>query len=61
MPRSTMICLTVVSHECNIIIIIKIFILKFDFQVPYNNNIVFRQNVLFFSVNVIFDELSIKR
>jgi hypothetical protein len=40
---------------------ITIFILKFDFQVPYNNNIIFTQNVLYFSVNVIFDEFSIKR
>jgi hypothetical protein len=37
------------------------FILKFDFQVPYNNNIIFTQNVLFFSGNFIFDEFSIKR
>jgi len=43
------------------IIIITIFILKFDSQIPYNNNIIFTQNVLFFSGNVIFDEFSIKR
>ena len=42
-------------------IILIIFILKFDFQVPHNNNIIFTQNVLFFSENVIFYEFSIKR
>ena len=30
-------------------------------MIPYNNNIIFTQNVLFFSENVIFDEFSIKR
>jgi len=51
-----MIYMTVIYiYKCDIIIILLIFILKFDFQVPYNNNIIFTQNVLFFSVNVIFD------
>ena len=56
-----MIYMTVYIYECDIIIIKTIFILKFDSQVPYNNNIIFTQNVLFFSENVIFDEFSIKR
>ncbi len=56
-----MIYMTVYIYECDIIIIKTIFILKFDSQVPYNNNIIFTQNVLFFSGNVIFDEFSIKR
>ena len=33
---------------------------KISFQVPYNTNNIFTQNVLFFSVNVIFDIFSIK-
>ena len=33
--------------------------LKFDFQVPYNNNIIFAQ-IAFFSLKVIFDVFSIK-
>jgi len=54
-------------YDCSIhmneilVITITIFILIFDFQVPYNNNIIFTQNVLFFSGNVIFDEFFIKR
>jgi len=56
-----MICMIEYTYECGIIIILIIFILKFDFQIPYNNNIIFAQNVLFFSINVIFVEFSIKR
>jgi len=35
-------------YECDIIIILIIFILKFNFQVPYNNNIIFTHNFFFF-------------
>ncbi len=48
--------MTVINiFECDIIKILIILILKFNFQVPYNTSIIFTQNVLFFSVNVIFD------
>ena len=48
-------------YDCDTIIIIIIFILNFNLKVPYNNNIIFRQNVLIFFRNVIFDVFSIKR
>jgi len=34
---------------------------KISFQVPYNISNICTQNVLFFSVNVVFDVFSIKR
>jgi hypothetical protein len=51
-------CITLNARSHSLIIS---FTLKSDFQVPYNINITFTQNVLFFSENVIFDKFSIKR
>jgi len=59
MPRSKMIYMTVVYIWMKYYYNYNNFILKFDLQVPYNNNIIFTQNVLFFSGNVIFDEFYI--
>jgi hypothetical protein len=35
-------------YDCDIIIIIILFIVKFNAQVSYNTNIIFTQNVLIF-------------
>jgi len=47
-------------YDCDIIIITIIFILNFDFQVPYKTNIILHE-ISFFSGNTIFDVFSIKQ